>query len=201
MASKTQICNLALTRLAAARITDISDGTQTAQNCNAIYDLIAEEVMAFGPWTSCVRRVALAQLATTPAFEYSYEYALPTNPKFLRLIRVNESKNGEIDFRLEGNKLLTNESAISIQYIAFVSDPNSYDIDLQQAIVDRLVAELVYKETGSLSAYQASLEYYRKHAAELLSQNTIQQPAIDVNSDSFIDARLGSWPNEGRLRD
>ena len=201
MASKVQVCNLALTRIAGARITTLEDGTTEAKDCNAIYDLIAEEVMASGSWPSVRRRASLAQLSITPAFEYSYAYQLPLDPKCLRVISVNESKAGEIDFIIEGSHLLVNESEVSIRYLAFVEDVNSYDIYLRQAIVDRLAAELIYKKTGQLSAYKASLDYAAQHAKELLSMASVAGSGENINSDTFIDVRNGGWPNEGRLRD
>ena len=201
MASKVDICNLALTRLATARITSLSDGTVSAKDCNAIYELVAEQVMGLGPWPSCIRRVELAALASTPEYEYTYEYTLPTNPRCLRIISINESKPGEINYDIENGKLLIDESTVKIKYIAYLSDSNSYDIYLRQAIVDHLVAELIYTKTGSLSAFQAALSYATQHAQELLSQASIQTNAKDINSDVYIDARNSAWPDEGRLRD
>ena len=78
MASKVEICNLALTRLAAPRITSIEDGTVSAKDCKAIYELVAEQTMALGPWPSCIKRTELAQLSDAPSYEYTYQYTLPT---------------------------------------------------------------------------------------------------------------------------
>lgn len=202
MASKTEICNLALTRLSSDRVVNFdTDGTASANDCNAIYDLIAEEVMSMGEWPSVRRRTLLAQLTSTPAFEFTYAYQLPTDPKFLRILRLNEYKPGDIEFSIEGNQLLCNESTASIKYLALVTDTNQYDIDLRQAIVDRLVAELIYKKTGSIPAYSASLKYFNDHAKELLARASVgSQSSESINSDTFIDARNNIWPLDGRLR-
>jgi len=202
MSSKVQICNLALTRIAASRITALTDATVEAKDCSAIYDLIAEEVMSLGAWPSCRRRAALAQLATAPAFEFSYAYSLPTNPKLLKLISINETKAGQTPYIIEGSQLLTDEATINIYYIALITDVNAYDIYLQQAVVDRLTAELIYSKTGQLSAYKAALSYAMDHAKDLLAQaGTASSSSSDINSDTFIDARNSIFPNESRLRD
>lgn len=198
MASKVSLCNLALTRIGAERIITLDENTQESKDCFAIFDLIAEEVMSIGSWPSVRRRSTLVQLAETPAFEFTYAYQLPTNPKFLKLIYINESVPGEIRYSIEGNKLLTDESSIKIKYLAYITDVESYDIFLRQAIVDRLAAELSYKRTGNISLYQASLKYAHDHAQDLLSQAGTADSAEFVNSDTYIQARDGIFPDDGR---
>src|SRR5690606_20524843 len=197
--SKVQICNLALTRIAAARIIDLGDNTTEAKDCNAIYDLIAEEVMSMGNWPSVRARASLVQLSTIPTFEFTYAYRLPTDPKFLKLIYINESKPGDIRYAIEGNALLCNESSVKIKYLALLSNTEQYDIYLRQAIVDRLAAELSYSRTGQLSLYQEALTYANRHAADLLAQAGAQDSAEFTNSDTFIDIRSGWEDSEGRI--
>jgi len=194
MASKVQICNLALTRIAASRISDFSDNTVEAKDCKAIYDLIAEDVMSMGDWPSTRRRATLAQLSTAPAFEYTYAYQLPTNPRCLRVISINECKPGEIDYTIENDQLLTNETSVSIKYSAFVDDPNKYDVYLRQAIVDRLAAELIYGKTGQSSAFKSALDFAENRVMKLLAEASPAGTSKEVNSDTFIDVRNGIWP-------
>lgn len=202
MASKVAICNLALSRLGAARVTALSENSKEAKDCNAIFDLIAEEVMAMGAWPSATRRATLAQLSTTPEFEFTYTYQLPTDPKFLRILSINDSKRGDIPYAIEGDKLLTNESSLKLRYVANITDPETYDIYLRQAIVDRLVAELTYAVTGQGSMYKAALSYHIEHAQELLALASLgSETAQEINSDTFIDCRGGGFPDEGRPRD
>lgn len=199
MASKVDLCNLALTRIGATRIIALDENTQESKDCSAIYDLIAEETMAIGSWPSARRRVSLVQVNETPVFEYSYIYQLPTNPKFLKLIYINEFKPGEIPYSIEGNRLLINESSVKIKYLAYITDVQSYDIFLRQAVVDRLAAELSYKRTGQIALYQSALRYAADHARDLLSLAGVSDIAENVNSDTFIDARDGIFPDDGRL--
>lgn len=197
MASKVDICNLALTRISASRITALDASTVEAKDCNALYDLIAEEVMSAGPWPSVVKRAELAQLVDAPTYEFSYAYQLPLNPKCLRVLSINESKIGEIPHSIEGTTLLTDESTIKIRYLAYITDTESYDIYLRQAIVDKLSAELTYKITGQIGAYKSALQYYRDHSRELLAEAGLGAGSSQlVNSDTFIDARWGIWPDD-----
>lgn len=202
MSSKVELCNLALTRIGASRITALDDTTVEAKDCNAIYDIVAKQTMALGQWPSVIRRASLAQLVDTPTYEFTYSYQLPNNPKCLRLLSINEYKVGEIPFAIEGSTLLTDESTVSIKYLAYVTDTESYDIYLEQAIVDRLCAELVYKITGQRTAMREMLEYSRAHAKELLAEASLGSNSAEyVNSDTFIDGRFSIWPEEGHETD
>lgn len=195
MSSKVDICNMALTRLAASRITNFNDGTPEANDCLSLYEMAAKYTMASGSWSSVIRRQTLSQLDETPVYEYNYVYQLPLNPLCLRVLSINEFKPGSLSYKIEGKKLYINSSSVSIKYLAYLQEASDYDIDLEEAIVDRLVAELVYKRTGSLSAYTNALKYAEEHKRELLSRSSMPGSSEDVNSDDYIDVRLGIFPN------
>ena len=101
MASKVKICNLALSRIGASRITSLTDGTVESTLCNVLYDDMAEEVMSEGSWSSTIARSALNVTTNTPAFGFSYEFQLPTVPRTLKILNINEDTVGDYDFRIE----------------------------------------------------------------------------------------------------
>jgi hypothetical protein len=68
MASETSICNSALTRIGAARITSLTDDSKQARACTASYALMRDEVLRSHPWNSAISRASVASLADAPAF-------------------------------------------------------------------------------------------------------------------------------------
>lgn len=189
MSTKTEICNIALVRLRAATITDITDGTQLANLCNTIYDTIAEEVMMEGPWPSCIFRADLALTTSTPEFEFSNEYQLPTDPKVLRVIDINRMDVGEAEYKIEGDKLLTDAGGVEIKYIGVQPQPGKYDPMLRRAIISRLTAELAYPVTGDASLTQF---WQQKHMVDLDDGlgNISQQGSREViDSNDLTDIR------------
>jgi hypothetical protein len=190
MASKTQICNFALSRLSAARITDITENTNSGKQCNAIFDLVTEFVMSQGPWPSCIQRVTLAQDADTPDWGYDYQYTLPTNPKCLRVLTINEDQLGSVDFKIENGKLLTDESDVDIQYIGLITDTESFDTYLTQAIIENLAAELCYTFTGSAENSAKMKDLAIKKTLDLLNQACIPGSGTDIPSDAFTRPRF-----------
>lgn len=162
MASKVQICNLALIRVGASRITSLSDNTETAKLCNTLYDDTAEEVMSRGEWTSVITRATLNQTTNTPAYGFAFEFQLPTNPRQLKILDINEITTGDVAFRIEGDKLLSDESTMKIRYMGFLDDTGSYDTYLKRSITLKLSSLLALPLTGSVQlANNLNIEYER----------------------------------------
>lgn len=189
MASKVEIVNRALTRLGQQRITSLSDNTGIAKAVNAVFDDLAEDVMSMGPWPSCVTRATLAQLVAAPEYEYTYQYQLPTSPKLLRILNVNDAKPGAVDYRIEGDKLLTDENSIKIKYIGSISDTESYDVYLKQAIIAALEAELAYFSTGNKAGAESLRKGAEAKIMDLLSSASMMGSNDDLPSDDYIDVR------------
>lgn len=189
MASKIEICNMALLRLGAKSIIALSDQTVEAKKLNIIYDMVARNVMSLGPWTSCTARATLAQLVTTPEWGYTYQYQLPVDPVCLRVLTLNECKLGDINYKIEGNKLLTDETTAQIQYISYLTDTESYDDYLRQAITERLIVELAYSTTGSERNLDAMEKIFAAKVDSWLNINNSQGSSEYLPSDTFTDIR------------
>lgn len=176
-----------MARINGSRITSLSDNTNEAKLCNLIYDDLADEVMAEGPWSSTINRASLAVTSNTPAFGYDYEFQLPVSPKCLRVLHINEDVPGSYDHRIEGDKLLANVSTMKIKYIGRITDTASYDIMLKRAIVSRIAAELAYPLTANASLAQKLFEQYRFDVANGLSADGQQGTTEIVSSNDLTD--------------
>lgn len=189
MSSVVDICNMALSRLSAKRIQNITDNTIEALQCNAVFNQVSKFVQASGPWTCNKFRVALAQSTTTPAFGFAYQYPLPTDPLCLRVLLINEDVLGDINYQIEGGNLLTDETAVGILYIGWVTDTQAFDPYLEEAIVDQLTAEISFKITGQASYTKGLFEAAEKHRQELLNIGSVQGSSTEWPSNTFVDVR------------
>ena len=81
------ICNSALIKLGAGRITSLSDDSKAGKLCNEQYDKIRKQLLRSHPWNFAIRRKALTKTANTPAYKYSSEFLLPTD--CLRVLETN----------------------------------------------------------------------------------------------------------------
>lgn len=189
MSSKVQICNLALSRLGASTITSLTDNTTEAKLCNTFFDDIADEVMCEGSWTSTITRASLARTTNTPAFGYSYEFQLPVDPKCLKVLNLDEDTPGDTSYKIEGDKLLTDNSTCKIRYIAQLTDSEDWDTMLRRAFVARLASELAYPLTGSASKAEQELKLYRFYVQEGLAIDGQQGSKNVVIADDLLEVR------------
>ncbi len=190
MTSKVTICNMALVKLGANRVTDIDNpSTNEEKICNIIFDTIVEEVMASGSWTSIMRRASLVQTINTPEFGFLHEYQLPVDPKCLHVVNINECRAGDFKYVIEGDKLLCDLSTVDISYRALITSPGSWSSRLVSVIIARLTAELCLLLSGKDNAADAWFQKYKEiHRDKLAEDNQQGSHQYSVNND-LLDVR------------
>lgn len=142
--SEVQICNAALLRLGAQPITSFTDGTVSSTICNQMYALTRDLLLRQHTWNFATKRVSLAADSTTPAFEWEYQYPLPSD--FIRVDRIYEQIS---DYSIEGSYLLTNQTApLKLVYIAQITDPTKFDVLFVEALVLLLAVKMGTRING-----------------------------------------------------
>lgn len=189
MSSKVEIVNYALAKLGVDLISSLDEGTSAAKFMSTVYDFIADETMLEGQFSSTIARASLAQLSETPAFDYTYTYQLPTNPKCLKVISVNNSQIGRLDYEINGDKLLINSPSVKIKYIKQLTDPELYDENLRRAVTAKLCAEAAYHLTGQASVAAQMMQEYRVILREARASDAQQGTSKSWYSDDLIDIR------------
>lgn len=175
---------MALSRLSASTITSLTDNTTAAKLCNTLFDDLADRVMMQGSWTSTITRRALARTTNTPAFGYTYEFQLPVDPKSLKVLAIDEAVSGNTDYKIEGDKLLTDSDAIKIKYIARLTDTEAFDPLLTEAIEVLLASYLALPITGDKSTAQAlKSEYFELLGNNLAIDGQQGSKAVVVSTD------------------
>jgi len=183
-ATQTSICNLALRAVGAARITSINDSVESARVLNDVYTLIREEVLSAHPWNFALRRASLTQLDETPEFDYDYAYQLPTG--CLRVIKMSVDN---AEFKIEEDKLLTDETSAKILYITNVTSSADFSPAFVSAFAARLAAEIAYPLTNSQTLADSKYSEYLKKlktAKSIDGQEGSKEPIEDI---SWIDDR------------
>ena len=193
--SVTTICNQALGQIGANRIADFDSDTENSpehRQCRLHYEPTRDALIRSHWWRFASDRKALSQDTVTPAFEWDYQYFLPTD--FLRMKSIYENRFSDeniLPYALEGNLLLTNESEMSIRYIKKVVDVSKFD----PLFVAVLVLELAKKFIGPLAGAPPRLvKVLNDELKDLMSQvraldrqetNTIGR----TNLETWNDAR------------
>lgn len=114
-----KICSAALQLLGARPISSFTEGTDEANIADSLYQDIKKERLLIYPWSFVFKKIALAQLLTAPLTEYKYQYQLPGDRIGLpRAVTVSATPGSPTirNYRILGDKLLTDETSIYIDY-------------------------------------------------------------------------------------
>ena len=191
MATEVSICSNALRKLGDDPITSLTDDTERARLCNALYEPTRDGVLRAHPWNFAITRASLTRLSSTPAYGFSYQYALPTDPYCLRVL---EMEYQDYIFKIEnlateGRVLLTDEGTAKILYIAKITDTAQFDSLFVDALTAKLAADLAYPVTNSTSLQLQMHKLYELKLSEARSVDG-QEGFIDgLVSDTFTDFR------------
>lgn len=162
------ICNRALSRIGAQLITSLSETSQNAQHCNALYAGARDELLMMHEWSWALARADLTQLVT----EYTgwdYAYQLPVDPPCL--LPVQMIGVGSQLFQREGSALLCNEDEVELLYIKQVTDPTVFDPLFVEALVLLMASKLAGPIKANKKLEQALIGLFYQKLDEARGQN------------------------------
>jgi hypothetical protein len=192
MASVVDICNSALNLLGASTISALTDDSKNARLCNQRYEPVRNRIFRSHAWNCLTKRVQLAQDSTAPVVEYSYAYTLPSD--CLRVLKIHtgatDSIASDIEYQVEGRKIKTNEGTVYLVYIALVSDPNEFDVYLQEALAAGLAADIAYAVTNNATLAKNYQEVADERLREARFIDATENSLGTIESNEFTDARL-----------
>ena len=184
-ASLVSIWNLALVPLGAERVMDPLEDTESARKCNAVWEQIRDDEMSSHPWNFATTRIQLALSTTTPTYDYSYAHQLPSDA--LRILELE----GLEDYKVEGDKVLSNQSIVKCRYIKLITDPLSYSSQFVSLVAARLQFELAYSLTDSSTAMERLFAVYEKKKKIAKAVDAQEGTPVNAIGDRWIDARSG----------
>lgn len=191
MSSTVEMANQALLMLGQNTIISLTEDVEAARLCNGRFTYVRDATLRAYPWNCALHRQALAQSATAPTWGYDHQYALPTSPYCLRVLKMkeNESDYGSYSWKVAGRYIETDADTCTIQFIKQVTDPNEMDILLREAISARLAAEICYPLTGSKTMQELMWNIYTQKIREAKSVDAQEGTPEEYTEDTFLDAR------------
>ena len=182
------ICNSALLKVGAERISSLSDDNKRAIAVNEQWTKIRDEVLQDHPWNFALTRADLAVDATAPEWGFVYRYPLPSD--CLRVLKTEEDDYGRTPWKVEGRYLLTDYAEAKILYIASITDPAQYTPKFAEAAALRLAADLAYHLRQSAALQESMLEAYKKFLSDAKAADAQEGTPDDFDADSWIDERF-----------
>ena len=192
MAYVVDICNSALNLLGASTISALTDDTKNARLCNQRYEPIRNRIFRSHSWNCLVKRVELAKDSTSPIVEYANEFTLPSD--CLRVLKIHngatDSIRTDMEYKIEGRKVRTNEGTIFLVYIALNTDPNIYDTNLQEAISHQLAADICYAVTNNATLANNYMQRADDRLREARFIDATENSVSVIEANEFTDSRL-----------
>lgn len=183
MASIVDVCNLALSRLGhGKRITALTDATQEARLCSALYEQARDEVLSDFPWPGLRKAVALAEITDPliPGWSYAYEVpvdcltvlALMPETGVRYPMRWGDIWNDRLELRQrypfeiqlkaseDARQIVTDLPDAYLLYVAQINDPNVWGPLLRSAIAWKIASEVGLPLQAKLDMVQNAMNQY-----------------------------------------
>jgi hypothetical protein len=190
--SVVQIVNNALIKIGASTILTLTENSEAARAANLIYEQVRDASIRDHVWNFAIRRVELAQNSTAPAFEFSYQYNLPSD-----CLRVLQMEDMGMYYKIEGGKLLTDEGTAKILYLSRVEDVNLFDALFVEALSTRIAAELSITLSESNTLYSNMMEMYQRKIADARSMDAQESGYQELIADTWLDSRINYAGSSG----
>lgn len=154
------VCSDALLLLGARPITSFNEGTDSATLCDRLYPHVKKSTVQAHPWSFSFKKLSLTRTINTPVNQYKYEYVLPSDRLGTIRRAYTSTAVGATTFNswvIQGDKLLTNEERIVIDY-QFLPDESAmpaYFIQLLNYMMAWHLADPVTDQTTKAQYWQA----------------------------------------------
>lgn len=146
--SSVSICSNALLMLGDKPISNLTEPTDRARLASNLYESVRDDLLRAHPWNCAIKRVILAPLANAPAFDFASQFQLPGD--WLRNVQVGR-KGEPIPYRMEGQRLLADETALPLVYVFRNTVEASWSRNLVHCMELAMAAKMAYAVTGSAS--------------------------------------------------
>jgi len=185
--SETAICNSALTKVGAKRINALTDNTPEARICKEQYEKVRDDLLRSHPWNFAIKRVVLSPLVAAPAFGYSKQFQIPAD--CLRVLHIVEFDD-TTDWRKESDKILCDESTISLTYIAKITDTSKYDANFDEVLALKIAHEICYSLTQSTTLKQLIAQEYKEALRDARTFDAQESATRQVYAKDFFNSRF-----------
>lgn len=199
MASVIGIVNSALYKVGAKKqIVSLDEGTPAANFMSARYEDLRDDLLRAHPWNFAVKRVKLARLAETPAYEYDYKYAMPSDIIRTLLLSDNSAGTGVVDYREESGTYFSNAEELWLKYVYKVTDPNQMTADFREVLALKIAIEAAITIANSNSMSETMEARFQKAMLKAMSVDSMSDRPSSLPSGSWTTCRsragVGTWP-------
>lgn len=168
--TEVDICNSALAKVGAERITSLTEENERARILSEQYPKLRDKLLRSHPWNFTIDRKILAAAVGTPAFGFQYRFTIPVD--CLRILEINS----ESTWQREGEYIVSDSPSIGIKYIKKIVDTSKYDATFAEALAAAIAADISYSLVQSVT----------------LKDTLLKEAEIAVRTARSFDAQEGT---------
>jgi len=197
MSDQTDVVNVALRQIGAARITSLTDGSNEATTANDLWGEALDDVLRSHNWNFATRRQKLAAAANAPAYEFDYAYPVPSD--WVRTVSVhdNDGGDGTITFREEYQDgvrcILASSTDLYLRYVARITNVGLMPPDFRRALAMHLAMDMAIPLANSAIVLQTMQGLYERALTKAMSADARGASPESRPPGSWISTRA-SWP-------
>jgi hypothetical protein len=185
MASRVQVCNMALGLIGAEMIASITaPATEAERKCALYIDQAIDETLRLYPWNCAIKRTALALLATAPTWGYAYSFSLPSD-----YIRGLWADYQDINFKIVSRTLHCDDNTFNLEYISRIG-VNEMDAALLAAVIAKLAEYLAFAITNSGSMAEAMVKRFEMALIKATIADSQEGTPDEMDDNTFVNARI-----------
>lgn len=162
MTTATDLANMALDLLDEAPISSLEDQRPIGKWLKRNFAVTRDSVLERANWNFALKRAALPEDSTAPAFGWSYAYSLPG--ECLRVIPLTHDGTSEgypVAHEIEDRKIFTNLGGpLRVRYVFRNENYGVYPACFQEALAGRLAMKMAHFLTGKSSYVQIAQAMY-----------------------------------------
>lgn len=177
-------------------ITDLSDNTmKEARLCQGAYEDSRRTVLTLHPWKFAKKRTILdTPFVTSPAFDYSAQFALPDDCLQVRLVNDSDSR-----WAVESGYVLCNYTSINLVYTWDQADPDKFHPQFIECLALHIAKTICYAYTQSNERETLMQKQFDQILAKARHTDAVQDSPPSLVANEFDNVRIG--PNRGFVRD
>lgn len=185
MADQISICNSALVKVGADRISSIDEDNKRAKILKATWDETRDAALRAHPWHFAKKRVTLVPIATAPAWGYDYQFNVPND-----CLKLLTTEPDDLDFITENSLILANESSLNLLYLYRHVDWSKWDSMFAEAMAWRFASDIAYALTQSIALVQQCEKKFQNMLAEARSANGSEGVIKGLEADDWTRSRV-----------
>lgn len=187
MEDETAIANAALNEVGGGSLTDWeADTTSHARTIQRWFRHTRDALLRHYTWNFALARQALSQDSSGPSFEFTNSYTLPTDPYCLRALVMYDSVS---KWKIEGRKLLTDDSTVNLKYISKVTNPVEFDDLFTEAFIFRLASNIAFPVMRDKVLARELYGIYLEKVQIARTSDSMEGSQDRIESDALTEVR------------